>query len=193
MSGIDDPETPILITDTGPLLRFAAAQALNLILLGNRQLIIPDMVFEEAVRLSHMPFATDISDWIEQHRLAIEIPITAPGVAIAALAQLTTRDAGQERLLKQLRRHAGERAIQDYLQNLEQTPEHEPIILFEDRAVPTLVGMAGIATNSMNTAAYIDYLAEIGLIADKKVVIDDICRHYTLSAPITISSGRTQT
>ena len=54
----------IIVTDTGPLITLALADALDAILLPGLPVIIPDMVRFEVIQDLTKPGAQEIADWI---------------------------------------------------------------------------------------------------------------------------------
>jgi hypothetical protein len=114
-----DQRDPVIIADTGPLLRFAAAGLLNAMRLTNRQIVIVDMVeLEASLRAPDKPFAREIKDWIERSGAAVLRAKTATGVAYRALQQ-SAATPEEQAILKKVQRDGGERAVRDYIEQLE--------------------------------------------------------------------------
>lgn len=57
----------IIVTDAGPLITLAAAEALDALLLPRLPVIIPDMVRFEVIQDLGKPGAREVADWIRAH------------------------------------------------------------------------------------------------------------------------------
>src|SRR5437660_2671745 len=105
-----DQRDPIVMADTGPLIRLAAAGLLDGLRSTNRRVVIVDRVIAEAIADRTEPYAQEIARWIDRNSDAIERSRTLVGVAIEHL-QAGPRTAEEERLLKATGRNSGETAI----------------------------------------------------------------------------------
>lgn len=157
---------PIIIADTGPLLRLAAASLLDAIRLTNRQVVIVDMLELEAChRHPDKPFAKDILSWIERSGDSIRRVETIEGIAFQALQQ---RDPTPENLamLKNMQRDGRERAVRDYIEAMDPKDVHQVLMVHEDQEVPKLMRAAQVPLRLMTTLAFMQTLACQGMNID---------------------------
>ena len=62
-----DERDPIVMADTGPLIRLAAAGLLDGLRATNRRVVIVDRVEAKSTHDRSKPFANEIADWIERN------------------------------------------------------------------------------------------------------------------------------
>jgi len=169
-----DQSDPVVIADTGPLLRLAAAELLDAMRLTNRQIIIVDMVEIEAChRDSTKPYAKEILDWIERSGTAIKRVETDIGLAYKARLEKNATPENIKRLTK-LNRDGGERAVRDYIEYLEPQDIHSVLVLHEDQKVPELMRAARVPVHLMTTRLFIQTLAQQGMNIDVETAIEKI-------------------
>lgn len=61
----------IIVTDSGPLITLAAASALDVLLLPELPLIVPDMVRFEVIRHLEKPGAREVAEWIRANEAGL--------------------------------------------------------------------------------------------------------------------------
>lgn len=91
----------IIVTDAGPLITLAAANALDALLLPRLPVIVPDMVRYEVIRDLSKPGAREVADWIRAHeparvRVASTVVFEEFEVLRAVNPQVKTRDRGEQ-------------------------------------------------------------------------------------------------
>lgn len=117
----------LIVTDTGPLITLAVAQALHALLLPKLPVIVPDMVRFEVVRDTSKPGAQEVADWIRLHegagvRVASTVEFEEYQVLLAANPATKTSNRG-------------ERAAAEVLSKELQNVNHGAVLLFEDSGV----------------------------------------------------------
>lgn len=117
----------LIVTDTGPLITLAVAQALHALLLPKLPVIVPDMVRFEVVRDTSKPGAQEDADWIRLHegagvRVASTVEFEEYQVLLAANPATKTGNRG-------------ERAAAEVLSKELQNVNHGAVLLFEDSGV----------------------------------------------------------
>jgi len=181
-----DTRDPILIADAGPLIRLAAAGLLDSMRLTNRKIVIPDMVEEEAVtRRPEKPFAAEIGAWIASMGAAIERAVTREGIYIGALRQKTATPEGAAALRKALR-DSGERAIRDYIEEVEPTDVDEVLVLHEDHGVERLMRASKAPVRLMTTRAFVEMIAALGLNTDAVTALRAVERTYDVQPSVDV-------
>ena len=111
-----DERDPIVMADTGPLIRLAAAGLLDGLRATNRRVVIVDRVEAEATedRIEAVREGNRRMDRA-QSATAIERPRTVVGAGIEKL-ESEPNTPEQQRLLKAALRNSGEKAIRDFLE-----------------------------------------------------------------------------
>ncbi|PYE86513.1 hypothetical protein [Phyllobacterium leguminum] len=169
-----DQRGPVIIADPGPLLRLAAAGLLDAIRLTNRQIVIVDMVELEAChRNPDKPFAKEILEWIERSGEAVRRVETVEGIAYKALQ---AREPTQENLarLKKMQRDGGERAVRDFIEELEPKDIRSVLVVHEDQQVPKLMRASQVPLHLMTTRLFLQSLARQGMKIDVSAAVEAI-------------------
>ena len=83
-----DERDPIVMADTGPPIRLAAAGLLDGLRATNRRIVIVDRVEAEATEDRSKPFANEIAAWIERNSDAIERARTVIGAGVQQLPRI---------------------------------------------------------------------------------------------------------
>ena len=144
----------ILLPDAGPLITFAYADALDLLLKPGWPVCIVDMVLDEVTR-SVTPTSQRIGCWVEQQKLTI-------------LPTRTYRNY-QEQHAKQAERvrkaNLGELAIQEVMHDLALSePETIGVFLFEDHKIARTTFLVPGNCRKVSTRAWLQFLEGKGLI-----------------------------
>lgn len=183
-----DKRDPVVIADTGPLLRLAAAGLLDTMRLSNRQIVIVDMVeYEACHRHPDKPFAHEILAWIERSGTAVRRVETTEGIAYAALLE---REKTPENVakLKRLQRDGGERAVRDYVEELAPSDVRSVQVVYEDPNVQTLLLASRVPVQLVTTKLFLQTLADQGMNVDVEAAIKAIRRvPYNLAEAQEIS------
>lgn len=169
-----DQRDPVIIADTGPLLRLAAAGLLDSMRLTNRQIVIVDMVELEAChRNPDKPFAKDILEWIERSQDSVRRVETIEGIAFKALQ---SREQTPENLakLKKMQRDGGERAVRDFIEELEPKDIRSVVVVHEDQQVPKLMRASQVPIHLMTTRLFLQSLAQQGMNIDVEAAVKAI-------------------
>jgi hypothetical protein len=174
---------PIIVADTGPLIRLAAAGLLDSLRSLNRRIVIVDRVEEEAVADRSKPFAREIADWIEKMGEAIQREETIEGQGIAKLreAEPTERNLG---LLKRGARNSGERAVREFVELYDPKDADDAIIVYEDIDMHTLLSASQVPLTLMTTRAFARQMAEWHVNIDAVEMLDRILPGISLRPAI---------
>ena len=174
---------PIIIADTGPLIRLAAAGLLDAIRLTNREVVMVDRIEEEACGDASKPFAAEIADWIQRMGSAMTHAQTLEGIAIRTLrAEAVTEDDVQN--LKRKLRNSGERAIREYIESIRPRDADAVLVLYEDGAIPKLMQAADVPLPLMTTRAFANLLSERGYNRDAARAMDAISARFNTRPPV---------
>jgi hypothetical protein len=168
---------PIVMADTGPLIRLAAAGLLDALRATNRRIVIVDRVEVEATRDRSKPFANEIAEWIERNGDTIERPRTVVGVGIEKL-EASARTPEEERLLKATLRNAGERAIRDFLETWAPGTSGA-LVIYEDEDVPKILQSTQVPIQLMTTRRFARQLVEWGINVDAVNAIEEVAKTFT--------------
>jgi hypothetical protein len=171
-----DERDPIVMADTGPLIRLAAAGLLDGLRATNRRVVIVDRVEAEATQDRSKPFAKEIAEWIARNSDSIERPRTVIGAGIEKLkSEQSTPE--QERLLKAALRNSGEKAIRDFLE--EWAPATRgALVVYEDEDVPIVLQATRIPLMLMTTRRFARQLAEWGINVDAVAAIEEVAKTF---------------
>lgn len=154
----------LIVTDAGPLITLAMAQALDTLLLLNVSLIVPDMVEYEVVSHADKPGALEVMQWLEQHRDRVEIGATEvfdEFMALLALRpDLRSRGRGEQA--------AGELLARELLNRVDVA-----ILLFEDSALRKTNFLRRMPDNVllMSTSSFLHGLQRRGLLDDADAIL----------------------
>lgn len=117
----------LIVTDSGPLITLAVAQALDALLLAKLPVIVPDMVRFEVIRDLTKPGAQEVADWIRSHegqgvRVASTEVFEEYQVLLAANPATRTKDRGEQAAAEVLGKELADE-------------NHGAVLLFEDSGV----------------------------------------------------------
>lgn len=117
----------LIVTDSGPLITLAVAQALDVLLLVKLPVIVPDMVRFEVIRDITKPGAQEVADWIRANegngvRVASTEVFEEYQVLLAANPATKTKDRGEQAAAEVLGKELAD-------------SRHGAILLFEDSGV----------------------------------------------------------
>lgn len=175
---------PIIVADTGPLIRLAAAGLLDSMRLTNRQVVLVDRVEDEAIGDRSRPFADEIARWIDRMGEAIVHAETTEGLGIARRRELAAASPEHAQALKRALRDSGERAIREYVELFAPSESSSALILYEDSAVPALMAAATAPMTLMSTRAFVKMIAERGYNRDAVAALEAIGNAYSLKPVI---------
>jgi hypothetical protein len=150
---------PIIVADTGPLIRLAAAGLLDSLRGLNRRIVIVDRVEEEAIADRSKPFANEIAAWIEKMGNAIHRAETIEGQGIAKLRAAEPSEQSLS-LLKRGSRNSGERAVREFVELFDPEDADEVIVIYEDIDMHTLLSASQVPLTLMTTRAFARQMAE---------------------------------
>ena len=171
-----DQRDPIVMADTGPLIRLAAAGLLNGLRSTNRRVVIVDRVVAEVTGDPAKPYAQEIAQWIARNGDAIERPRTLVGLAIERL-EAGPRDAEEQRLLRATARNSGEKAIREFLETwVPGTPG--ALVVYEDEDVPHILQTTRVPLVLMTTRRFARQLAEWGINVDAIAAIEEVAKQF---------------
>ena len=172
-----DERDPIVMADTGPLIRLAAAGLLDGLRATNRRGVIVDREEAEATQDRTKPFAKEIAEWIMRNADSIERPRTVVGAGIEKLESEPSTPE-QQRLLKIALRNSGEKAIRDFLE--EWAPAtHGALVVYEDEDVPLVLQATRIPLMLMTTRRFARQLVQWGINVDAVAAIEEVAKTFT--------------
>lgn len=177
-----DERDPIVMADTGPLIRLAAAGLLDGLRATNRRVVIVDRVEAEATRDRSKPFAKEIAEWIERNSDTIERPRTVVGIGIEKL-EANIRTPEEDRLLKAALRDSGERAIRDFLETWAPGTSGA-LVVYEDEDVPKILQSTRVPIQLMTTRRFARQLVEWGINVDAVKAIEEVAKIFTTKPSI---------
>jgi len=172
-----DERDPIVMADTGPLIRLAAAGLLDGLRATNRRVVIVDRVEAEATGDRTKPFAAEIAAWIERSADTIERPRTVIGAGIEKLESEPSTPE-QQRLLKAALRDSGERAIRDFIETWAPNTSGA-LVVYEDEDVPKILQSSRVPIQLMTTRRFARQLAEWGINVDAVAAIEEVAKTFT--------------
>ncbi|MEJ0076109.1 MAG: hypothetical protein WDO17_11785 [Alphaproteobacteria bacterium] len=172
-----DERDPIVMADTGPLIRLAAAGLLDALRATNRRVVIVDRVEAEATQDRTKPFASEIAAWIEQNSDAIERPRTVIGAGIQQL-ESEPNTPEQQRVLKAALRNSGEKAIRDFLEDWAPAAAGA-LVIYEDENVPEALQTTRVPLVLMTTRRFARQLVEWGINLDAIAAIEEVAKTFT--------------
>lgn len=178
-------QDPIVVADSGPLIRLAAAGLLDSLRLTNRKVVLVDRVEDEVVGDPSKPFAREIIEWIDRMDDAIEHAVTTEGLGIAKRRELAAHSAEQAAALKRALRDSGERAIREYVEAFRPTDESSALVVYEDSNVPVLMAAAMAPLTLMSTRAFVRMIAERGYNRDAVAALEAVAARYSLKPAIS--------
>jgi hypothetical protein len=170
---------PIIVADTGPLIRLAAAGLLDSIRGLNRRIVIVDRVEAEATADLSKPFADTIKLWLEDMGNSIERVQTLVGTGIRAL-ESDARTPEQDRLLKKAMRNSGEMALREFAETWEPTETSSAIVVYEDKRVPTFFTEVEYPVTVMTTRRFANVLTKWGINVNARAALDAIEDQFSL-------------
>lgn len=172
-----DERDPIVMADTGPLIRLAAAGLLDGLRATNRRVVIVDRVEAEATDDRSKPFANEIAAWIERNADTVERPRTVIGAGIEKLKSETSTPE-QQRLLKAALRNSGEKAMREFLEEwVSGTPN--ALVVYEDDDVPLTLQTTRVPLILMTTRRFARQLVEWGINVDAVAAIEQVAKTLT--------------
>ena len=173
-----DERDPIVMADTGPLIRLAAAGLLDGLRATNRCVMIVDRVEAEATGDRSKPFANEIAEWIAHNADAIERPRTVVGAGIEKLESEPSTPE-QQCLLKAALRNSGERAVREFLEDwIPGTPG--ALVIFEDENVLQAIQTTRVPLILMTTRRFARQLADWGVNVDAVAALEDVARTFKI-------------
>lgn len=143
----DDPV--ILISDAGPLITLAYADALDVLLLPGWSVEMVDMVLHEVTR-NQTPTRQKISDWVNQHGLPVRKTSIFQRYSNAIANGDTPRKA-----------NLGEWAVQEVMTDLAlASPTLTSIFLFEDHKIARTNFLLAENCHKISTRAFLQFLQQ---------------------------------
>ena len=164
---------PIIVADTGPLIRLAAAGLLDTLRLLNRRVVLVDRIEEEAVADISKPFAKEIQDWIVQMGDALSHVPTVEGQGIKALR----KDASTpelRKLLKNAMRNSGERAIREFVEIHAPKNADDALVVYEDIDLHDQLAATKVPLTAVTTRRFAQILNEWGINVDAEALLATI-------------------
>ncbi len=161
---------PIVIADSGPILRLAAAGLLPMLARLNRRIVLVDRVEDELVGDAAKPYAAEIAAWIAAEGEALLRVSTIIGEGIASLKG-RARTPEEEARLKSGLRNSGELALREFV---------DLWVLYEDRKVPNLFLEVDYPVTLMTTRAFVRTVASWGINLDAPAALEAVAAIYDL-------------
>jgi hypothetical protein len=170
---------PIIVADTGPLIRLAAAGLLDSIRGLNRRFVLVDRVEKEAIGDLSKPFAQEIKNWIDKMGDAIERVETLTGTAITALENME-RTPTQDALLKKSMRDSGELALREFAGHWHPTETSSAIVVYEDHRVAVMFLEAEFTVTLITTRSFANLLVSWGVNVDARTALEGVAGKFTM-------------
>jgi hypothetical protein len=164
---------PIIVADTGPLIRLAAAGLLETLRLLNRRVVLVDRIEDEAIADLTKPFAEDIKAWIALMGDAIWHVPTVEGQGIKSLRN--SADTPElRRLLKNAMRNSGERAIREFVEIHAPKNAEEALVVYEDIDLHDQLAATMVPLTAVTTRRFAQVLNEWGINVDAEELLSKI-------------------
>jgi hypothetical protein len=170
---------PIVIADSGPILRLAAAGLLPMLARLNRRIVLVDRVEDELVGDESKPYAADIRRWIDAEGGALLRVRTIIGEGIAAL-RARIRTPEEDARLKSGLRNSGELALREFVDQWRPDSVSSAVVLYEDRRVPNLFLEVDYPVTLMTTRAFVRTVASWGVNLDAPAALETVAAIYDL-------------
>ena len=170
---------PIIVADTGPLIRLAAAGLLDSIRGLNRRIVIVDRVRAEAIGDLSKPFAIDIAAWLDSMGTAVEHVDTLVGTGIRLLEE-KQRTPQEDAVLKKSKRNSGEAALREFVGQWRPTESASAIVVYEDARVAFDFLMADFSVTVMTTRSFTNLIARWGVNINARELLEEKASGFTL-------------
>ncbi len=146
------PSNPvILLSDAGPLITLAYADALDVLLLPGWTVQMVDMVLHEVTR-NQTPTSQKISQWVERHYLLVRETRVSQRYDKALAARDTPRKT-----------NLGELAVQEVMTDFALlSPTPTGIFLFEDHKIARASFLLPANCHKISTRAFLQFLEQQG-------------------------------
>lgn len=169
----------LIVTDAGPLITLAVAEALDTLLLLGTRLVIPDMVHFEVTRHAEKPGAQEFLAWLGRHADAVEIGVTEEYAEFVELLALNPALRSRNR---------GEMAAAEVLGRELAAGADAGLLLFEDSDIQKANFLVRIPDNVLilSTSTFLHGLQRRGLIADAEAIL---ARATTIRGPTALVGG----
>lgn len=155
----------LIVTDAGPLITLAVADALDTLKMLGARIVIPDMVQFEVTRHADKPGAQEFIAWLDANEALVEIAITEEFAEFTELLALNPA----------LRtRNRGEMAAAEVLANELDGGIDAGLLLFEDSDIRKANFLVRIPDRVLllSTSTFLHGLQRRHLIADAELVLD---------------------
>jgi predicted nucleic acid-binding protein len=154
----------LIVTDAGPLITLAVADALDTLKLLQTRIVIPDMVHFEVTRYAHKPGAQIVIAWLQTNRQVVEIATTEEFAEFSEL--LAINPAARTR-------NRGEHAAAEVLANALQEGIDVGLLLFEDSDIRKANFLVRLPDNVLilSTSTFLHGLQRRNLIQDADAVL----------------------
>ena len=176
-----DERDPIVMADTGPLIRLAAAGLLDGLRATNRRVVIVDRVEAEATQDRSKPFANEIAAWIETNSDAIDRPRTVIGAGIEKLKSEPPTPE-QQHVLKTALRNSGEKATREFLEAWT-PPTRSALVVFESGDVPFTLQRTCVPLVLMTTRRFARQIVEWGIDLNAAGAIEEVATRFSTRGP----------
>jgi predicted nucleic acid-binding protein len=155
----------LIVTDAGPLITLAVADALDTLKLLQTRILIPDMVYFEVTRYVQKPGAQIVISWLQANRQVVEIAATEEFVEFSEL--LSINPAARTR-------NRGEHAAAEVLFNALEKGADAGLLLFEDSDIRTANFLVRLPDNVLilSTSTFLYGLQRRNLIQDADAILN---------------------
>ena len=156
----------LIVTDSGPLITLAIAEALDVLFLPSLPVIVPDMVRHEVIQDLSKPGAALVAEWIrfnDPHRLTV-----GPTEVFEEFMLLKSLNPATKT------RNRGEQAAAEVLGRELEGQDFGAILLFEDSAVRKTNFLTRLPDSVVvaSTSEFLFGLESRGLIKDAQFILD---------------------
>ncbi len=156
----------LIVSDSGPLITLAVAEALDLLLLPNLPVIVPDMVRQEVTQDLTKPGAYLVADWLRAN--SSQLVTIAPTEVFEEFMLLRSINPATKT------RNRGEQAAAEVLSRGLAGKDFGAVLLFEDSAVRKANFLVRLPDNVVvtSTSEYLFGLQSRGLVANAQAILD---------------------
>lgn len=155
----------LIVTDAGPLITLAVADALDTLKLLQARIVIPDMVHFEVTRHAHKPGAQIFIAWLQANRQVVELAATEEFAEFSELLAINPAARTRKR---------GEHAAAEVLANVLEDGTEAGLLLFEDSDIRKANFLVRLPNNVLilSTSTFLHGLQRRHLILDAEAILN---------------------
>jgi hypothetical protein len=175
----DAQRQPIIVADSGPLIRLAAAGLLDALRVTNRRIVLIDRIEDEVTGDLSKPHAETIKTWLDTMGDAVERVQTVYGNGIEALRN-KQRTPKEDAMLKGALRNSGELALFEFMESWRPEEGNEAIVVYEDKRIGNFMSEVDYHVTLVTTRAFARLMQQWGVNANAVLALENISGEYSL-------------